>query len=87
LVAGFPDDPLLKWGSDSWLFGFVEICRIDFVLFSMPVEVECATSAAVLLPADIRLSAEMAVAESRGLALARVEVVDAVKPAASGFAT
>jgi len=40
--------------------------------------------------ADFRLSAEVIAAESRGLALARVEVVAAVKPAltaASGFAT
>jgi len=88
LVVGFPNDPLLKWGFDGWLFGFVKICRIDSVLFSMPIW--CGTSAAVdanLLPADFRLSAEMAAAESRDLALARVEVVGAVKPAASGFAT
>ena len=88
LVVGFPDDSLLKWGFDGWLFGFVEICRIDSVLFSMPVW--CGTSAVVdtnLLPVDFRLSAEMAAAESRGLALVRVEVVGAVKPAASGFAT
>jgi len=88
LVVGSSNDSLVKWGFDGWLFGFVEICRVDSLLFSMPVW--CGISAAVdanLLPADFRLSAEMAVPESRGLALARVEVVCAVKPAATGFAT